>query len=75
MSNMYALMIARHKLFPQVGKLVATVVMHGEGGDHDVPMLMLVLLPLVMLMSSIAMLNYCCLLSIRSMGCERSKAS
>ena len=71
---MYALMIARHKLFPQVGKLV---VMHGEGGDHDVPMLMLVLLPLVMLtlMSSIAMLNYCCLLSIRSMGCERSKAS
>ena len=75
---MYALMIARHKLFPQVGKLVvtvATVVMHGEGGDHDVPMLMLVLLPLVILMSSIAMLNYCCLLSIRSMGCERSKAS
>ena len=74
---MYALMIARHKLFPQVGKLVATVVMHGEGGDHDVPILMLVLLPLVMLtlMSSIAMLNYCCLLSIRSMGCERSKAS
>ena len=74
MSNMYALMIARHKLFPQVGKLVATVVMHGEGGDH---VLMLVLLPLVMLtlMSSIAMLDYCCLLSIRSMGCERSKAS
>ena len=68
---MYALMIARHKLFPQVDKLV---VMHGEGGDH---VLMLVLLPLVMLtlMSSIAMLNYCCLLSIRSMGCERSKAS
>ena len=71
---MYALMIARHKLFPQVDKLV---VMHGEGGDHDVPVLMLVLLPLVMLtlMSSIAKLNYCCLLSIRSMGCERSKAS
>ena len=68
---MYALMIARHKLFPQVGKLV---VMHGEGGD---PVLMLVLLSLVMLtlMPSIAMLNYCCLLSIRSMGCERSKAS
>ena len=73
MSNMYALMIARHKLFPQVGKLVV----NGHCGDHDVPMLMLVLLPLVMLtlMSSIAMLNYCCLLSIRSMGCERSKAS